>query len=55
MVNIEDTYTTMPYAPSPMYARFVYRGPTSKGCSLTISTFPFPTTHSIAILVFSLA
>jgi len=40
----------MPYAPSPIYARFVYRGPTSKGCSLTISMLLFPTTHSIAIL-----
>lgn len=31
------TYTTIPYAPSPMYRRFVYRGPTSNTCPRTVS------------------
>lgn len=36
-MNTHITYTTIPYAPSPMYAKLVYLGPTSNICPLTSS------------------
>lgn len=36
-----STYTTIPYAPSPIYDRFTYRGPTSNNCPRMISAFGF--------------
>ncbi len=36
------TYTTIPYAPSPMYCKLVYLGPTENCCPRTVSELLSP-------------